>query len=530
MQIVRDLAGYSYGRSDLVRRAMAKKKHKVMAQEREYFVHGKLNEDGSIDVPGCICNGVPEDVAEHIYDEMTDFASYAFNKSHAAAYAVVAVQTGWLKRYYPVQFMAAMLNSVYGNSGKIAAYIQYCRAKGIAVLPPDVNRSGWKFSVVHEENGQPAILFGLGAVKTVGQGAVRAIMQERQNGAYRDIFDFCSRIDASECNKRVVESLIRAGAFDRFGANRPQMLAVYEFAMDANINRRKSNVDGQLSLFDMTFGDETPVIEVDRTLPNLPDCSLQARLSMEREIAGVYITGHPLDDYREMLQKFSFSTAELDGLEEREDHGMSLDGQMVDMAGIVTEVKGKATKKGAYMAFVTLEDLTGQMECLVFPKVYERYQGMMAVDDLVVITGRLSIREDEAPKLLMEKLVPLQEWDETKAAVSEKRASYSAKPARKAAETAAPQPHRQPAEPELTDAQLAARAAQKLYLRISRADMDKATAALGLHPGSTPVYMHLPEEKITLLAPRISWCDASESCMKRMKGIFGEENVKLVCK
>lgn len=231
-----------------------------------------------------------------------------------------------------------------------------------------------------------------------------------------------------------------------------------------------------------------------------------------------------------MLQKFSFSTAELDGLEEREDHGMSLDGQMVDMAGIVTEVKGKATKKGAYMAFVTLEDLTGQMECLVFPKVYERYQGMMAVDDLVVITGRLSIREDEAPKLLMEKLVPLQKWDEKKAAVSEKRASYSAKPARKAAETAAPQPHRQPAEPELTDAQLATRAAQKLYLRISRADMDKATAALGLHPGSTPVYMHLPEEKITLLAPRISWCDASESCMKRMKGIFGEENVKLVCK
>lgn len=530
MQIVRDLAGYSYGRSDLVRRAMAKKKHKVMAQEREYFVHGKLNEDGSIDVPGCIRNGVPEEVAEHIYDEMTDFASYAFNKSHAAAYAVVAVQTGWLKRYYPVQFMAAMLNSVYGNAGKIAAYIQYCRAKGIAVLPPDVNRSGWKFSVVRQEDGSLCILFGLGAVKTVGQGAVRAIMQERQHGAYRDIFDFCSRIDASECNKRVVESLIRAGAFDHFGANRPQMLAVYEFAMDANINRRKSNVDGQLSLFDMTFGDDSPVITVDQTLPNLPDCTLQARLSMEREIAGVYITGHPLDDHREKLRHFAFSTAELEGLEEREDHGMSLDGQMVDMAGIITGVKGKATKKGAYMAFVTLEDLTGQIECLVFPKVYERYQAMMAVDDLVVITGRLSIREDEAPKLLMEKLVPLEDWDEQKAAVSDKRASYSAKNTRRAAEAAAPQPHRAVAAPELNDAQLAAKATQKMYLRLERAQMDKATALLGLHPGSTPVYMHLPSEKITLLAPKINWCDATGGCMDRLKKHFGAENVKLVTK
>lgn len=529
MQIVRDLAGYSYGRSDLVRRAMAKKKHKVMAQEREYFVHGKLNEDGSIDVPGCIRNGVPEEVAEHIYDEMTDFASYAFNKSHAAAYAVVAVQTGWLKRYYPVQFMAAMLNSVYGNAGKIAAYIQYCRAKGIAVLPPDVNRSGWKFSVVQQEDGSQGILFGLGAVKTVGQGAVRAIMQERQNGAYRDIFDFCSRIDASECNKRVVESLIRAGAFDRFGANRPQMLAVYEFAMDANINRRKSNVDGQLSLFDMTFGDDSPVIAVDHTLPNLPDCTLQARLSMEREIAGVYITGHPLDDHREKLRHFAFPTAELDGLEEREDHGMSLDGQMVDMAGIITGVKGKATKKGAYMAFVTLEDLTGQIECLVFPKVYERYQGMMAVDDLVVITGKLSIREDEAPKLLLERLVPLDDWDEHQAEAADRRATKQGRaPVHK--DDARPKQHARPAEPELNDAQLAAKATQKMYLRLERADMDTATALLGLHPGSTPVYMHLPSEKITLLAPRINWCDATEGCVQRLTKHFGAENVKLVTK
>ena len=397
MQIVRDLAGYSYGRSDLVRRAMAKKKHKVMAQEREYFIHGKLNDDGTIDVPGCVRNGVPEEVASHLYDEMTAFASYAFNKSHAAAYAVVCIETAWLKRYHPVPFMAAILNSVYGNPAKIAAYIQYCRSRGIAILPPDVNRSQWKFTVAKAPDGQLGILFGLGAVKTVGQGAVDAIIRERKNGAYRDIFDFCRRIDTSECNKRVVESLIKAGAFDGMGGNRPQLMAVFESAMDANSSLRKQTVDGQISLFDMAFGG-APLVQENHTLPNLPDYPLRQRLALEKEIAGVYITGHPLDDYRDVLGKLPFSTADLDGLEEREDRGLSLDGQIVDMGGILTEVKGKATKKGAYMGFITLEDLTGQIECLVFPKVYERYQGMMAVDDLVVLHGRLSIREEEAPK------------------------------------------------------------------------------------------------------------------------------------
>ena len=317
MQIVRDLAGYSYGRSDLVRRAMAKKKHKVMAQEREYFIHGKLNDDGTIDVPGCVRNGVPEEVASHLYDEMTAFASYAFNKSHAAAYAVVCIETAWLKRYHPVPFMAAILNSVYGNPAKIAAYIQYCRSRGIAILPPDVNRSQWKFTVAKAPDGQLGILFGLGAVKTVGQGAVDAIIRERRNGAYRDIFDFCRRIDTSECNKRVVESLIKAGAFDGMGGNRPQLMAVFESAMDANSSLRKQTVDGQISLFDMAFGG-APLVQENHTLPNLPDYPLRQRLALEKEIAGVYITGHPLDDYRDVLGKLPFSTADLDGLEERD--------------------------------------------------------------------------------------------------------------------------------------------------------------------------------------------------------------------
>ncbi|MEE0020583.1 MAG: DNA polymerase III subunit alpha [Christensenellales bacterium] len=520
MQIVRDLAGYSYGRSDLVRRAMAKKKHKVMAQEREYFIHGKLNDDGTIDVPGCVRNGVPEEVASHLYDEMTAFASYAFNKSHAAAYAVVCIETAWLKRYHPVPFMAAILNSVYGNPAKIAAYIQYCRSRGIAILPPDVNRSQWKFTVAKAPDGQLGILFGLGAVKTVGQGAVDAIIRERKHGAYRDIFDFCRRIDTSECNKRVVESLIKAGAFDGMGGNRPQLLAVFESAMDANSSLRKQTVDGQISLFDMAFGG-APLVQENHTLPNLPDYPLRQRLALEKEIAGVYITGHPLDDYRDVLGKLPFSTADLDGLEEREDRGLSLDGQIVDMGGILTEVKGKATKKGAYMGFITLEDLTGQIECLVFPKVYERYQGMMAVDDLVVLHGRLSIREEEAPKLLVEKLIPLEAWHPEESAPAAPMGQSAARPV--------PPPKRHTSEaPKLTDAQAAAKAPRKLYLRLNRPQMDAAASTLSLYPGSVPVYLHLPAEKMTLLAPKTGWCDASDGCLNRLNALLGAENVKLL--
>ena len=520
MQIVRDLAGYSYGRSDLVRRAMAKKKHKVMAQEREYFIHGKLNDDGTIDVPGCVRNGVPEEVASHLYDEMTAFASYAFNKSHAAAYAVVCIETAWLKRYHPVPFMAAILNSVYGNPAKIAAYIQYCRSRGIAILPPDVNRSQWKFTVAKAPDGQLGILFGLGAVKTVGQGAVDAIIRERKNGAYRDIFDFCRRIDTSECNKRVVESLIKAGAFDGMGGNRPQLMAVFESAMDANSSLRKQTVDGQISLFDMAFGG-APLVQENHTLPNLPDYPLRQRLALEKEIAGVYITGHPLDDSRDVLGKLPFPTADLDGLEEREDRGLSLDGQIVDMGGILTEVKGKATKKGAYMCFITLEDLTGQIECLVFPKVYERYQGMMAVDDLVVLHGRLSIREEEAPKLLVEKLIPLEAWHPEESAPAAPMGQSAARPV--------PPPKRHTSEaPKLTDAQAAAKAPRKLYLRLNRPQMDAAASTLSLYPGSVPVYLHLPAEKMTLLAPKTGWCDASDGCLNRLNALLGAENVKLL--
>ena len=505
MQIVRDLAGYSYGRSDLVRRAMAKKKHKVMEDERKIFVHGLTDENGKVTVPGCVRNGVPEKVANEIYDEMIAFASYAFNKSHAAAYGVVAMQTAWLKYYYPVQFMAAMLNSVYGNTGKIAGYIQYCRARGIPVLQPDINRSRWKFTVSTDAEGKTGIIFGLGAIKSVGENAVSAIIREREtSGPFRDIFDFCRRIDTADCNKRVTESLIKAGTFDGFGANRPQMLAVFESAMDASQSLKKKNVAGQVSLFDM-FGGEAaqPLTGAELTLPDIPDCPQKAKLRMEKEAAGVYMTGHPLDEYREKLAGMGCTAAEI--TEPGEDgESRDLDGQFVDLGGMLTEVKEKATKKGDYMAFATLEDMTGQIECLVFPRVYEKYRLMLNAEDAVVISGKISMREEEAPKLLAERVTRLDEW---------------------VRQPAPPEERREEKAEQRTDAALAAAAARKLFLRLSRKDMDRAGALLALSAGDVPVYMHIPEEKITLLCPRENWCEPDAACLERLKAALGAENV-----
>ncbi|MBP5726936.1 MAG: DNA polymerase III subunit alpha, partial [Clostridia bacterium] len=441
--------------------------------------------------------------------EMIAFASYAFNKSHAAAYGVVAMQTAWLKRYYPVQFMAAMLNSVYGNTGKIAGYIQYCRGRDISVLPPNVNRSRWKFTVDHDEEGKAAILFGLGAIKSVGENAVNAIIRERENGGpFRDIFDFCRRIDTAECNKRVTESLIKAGAFDGFGANRPQMLAVYEAAMDANQAQKKKNVSGQVSLFDMFGGgEEQPMFDAELRLPNIPDCPAKAKLKMEKDAAGVYMTGHPLDDYREKLKKLTYTAAEITEPEE-EAEAPDLDGTFVDLGGILTEVKEKATKKGDYMAFVTLEDMTGQIECLVFPRVFEKYRMLLNADEAVVISGKISVREDEAPKLLAERVTRLEEW--------------SAQPS-----TLRLQGFQKKNETPKTDAQLAAEAEKKVFLRLNRPDMDRVSAVLALSAGDIPVYMHIPEEKITLLCPKENWCSADELCLQRLRDAIGKENVVL---
>lgn len=490
MQIVRDLAGYSYGRSDLVRRAMAKKKKDVMAKERRIFVYGSPEEG----IPGAVSKGVPAAVAESIFDEMTSFASYAFNKPHAACYAVVSLQTAYLKCHYPAEFMASQMNSFTGNAGKIAGYIYYCRQRDIPILPPHINYSVRKFTVDKSENGQMGIRFGMGGVKNVGEKAVDAIVQERTaHGPYHDIFDFCRRMGGEDVNKRAVESLIKAGCFDQLGAKRVQCIAVYESAMDSQTNQRKQNVTGQVSFFD--FGQSGEEMHTQETYPPLKEFPLKELLAQEKEMTGVYCSAHPLDEYAEYLKHLSFNTAAMNELAEQEDKGLSADGRRVSMGGIIAQAHSKATKKGAMMGFLTLEDQTGQVECLLFPKVYDRYSRSIAADQPVLITGRLSIREEEDPKLIVDTIEPL---------VIPKTLDTR------------------------TDAQIARDAKIKLYVRIRREQFAVVQEVLQRMPGDIPVYLHIPAEKLTLLAPREMWVDDALDARATLMSEIDEENLKVV--
>lgn len=493
MQIVRDLAGYSYGRSDLVRRAMAKKKKDVMAAERKNFVYGSEKEH----VPGAVNRGVPAAVAEHIFDEMTAFASYAFNKAHAACYAVVAVQTGWLKYYYPAEFMAAMMNSVVGNAAKVAAYIQYCRKKEIPVLPPHVNFSDRKFTVETNKEGVKCVRMGMSGVKNVGNSAVDAIVQERRlSGPYRDVFEFCRRIDSETVNKRAVESLIMAGCFDHMGATRLQCMRVFDQALEANSAKRRQNVVGQISLFDM--GQPTADLAIEDTYPDVGEYPYKQLLSMEKEMTGVYVSGHPLDEYRKELEALEINTAWVAELKERPDAGIDEDGRQVVMGGILTALRPKATKKGAMMGFITLEDLTGQIECLLFPRIFERYSKLLELDMPVLLTGHLSVREEEDTKLLVDVVEPLVQL--------------------------------LPPEEPMSDIERAKRSPVKLYLRMQRSQMDEVKEVLQRQPGKVPVYMNFPDEGITLLAPRDWWCEDAEDMLATLMTTLPEKDMKVVDK
>ena len=483
MQIVRDLAGYSMGRSDLVRRAMSKKKHDVMAREKEIFIHGQ-EEDGKVIVPGCVRNGVSEAAATRLFDEMTAFASYAFNKSHAAAYAVVAVQTAWLKLKFPVEFMAAMMNSMNGNTGKIAFYIQYCRKRGIAILPPDVNRSLEKFTV-DRQNGKPGIRFGLAGVKSLGHNAIEVLVNERETGGeYRDLYDFINRTAGAALNKKGVESLIRAGAMDSLPGYRSQKLHVFEKAMDGASRQMKNMVSGQISLFGMDDGFDAPP----PPMPAIAEFDLFTRLQMEKETTGVYISGHPLDEYAEQLNKLKVNAQTLLELSEAPDGGMSWDQKTVRMGGLIAEKKLKATKSGGMMAFVQLEDMVGTTEVLVFPRVYERESVHLGQDAAVVMTGKLSIREDEAPKLLLDRVAPLKDMD----LLPDAPPRYEPREPRPLRE---PRPYRAP------------RPARKLYLKLTAETREAALRILAETPGNICVMLYMADEKKTYQAPREYWVD-----------------------
>lgn len=502
MQIVRDLGGYSLGRSDLMRRAMSKKKHDVMEKEREYFVYGMKDEKGNQIIPGCVNNGIDAHIGNKIFDEMTSFASYAFNKSHAAAYGVVAIQTAWLKYYYPVEFMAAMMNSVYGNTPKIASYIQYCRSHGIAVLPPSVNQSQWRFAVGETQDGKPGIRFGLGAIKNLGQQAAQSIVACRKQEQYQNFFDFVQRVSTESVNKRAVESLIKAGAFDGLGANRAQLLKVFEGVLEQSANEKKHTIQGQVSLFDL--GSEQEVEKPWEQLPEMAEYPKASLLSMEKEITGIYITGHPLDEYRQVLEQMDFSVSYINELEEGEDRGLAYDGMKISLGGILLEAKGKATKKGAMMGFVLLEDLTGQVEGLVFPKVYENYAHQMIPDSLVVLTGKLSIREDEEAKILVDRIDPLHGYNPSQ---NSKKLGY----------TQIKLPPKNPKG-----------AGQKLYLRCSDKQLEALERLLTPSQGTIPVYMHNPDTKKTFIAPKQWWFNQNETLLQALEDQLGKENVKLV--
>ncbi len=495
MQIVRDLAGYSMGRSDLVRRAMAKKKHDVMAREKEVFIHGQVDADGNVVVPGCVRNGVSEDAATRLFDEMTAFASYAFNKSHAAAYALVAVQTAWLKLKFPAEFMAAMMNSMLGHTEKIAFYIQYCRKQGIPVLPPDVNRSLSRFSV-DETGGKKGIRFGLGAVKNLGLRAVDALVGERtDNGPYRDLYDFVGRVTGGDMNKKGVESLIRCGAMDELPGSRSQKLHVYERAMDGVSRRQKSMVSGQISLFGMT---DSAVEAPPPPMPAMPPFDKNQLLQMEKETTGVYISGHPLDAYADQLSKLPVNARFLESLaEETPDGGMSWDQKVVRMGGIIAEKKLKAARSGNMMAFVQLEDMYGVTEVLVFPKVYERVSHLLNQDAPVVMTGKLSIREEESPKLLLDRVAPLSELD-----------SLDDRPPRERFDRRPP------------------RAARKLYLKLTAEKREAALKILAETPGGICVVLYMADENKAYQAPREYWVDEGYD-FGALANLLGAENIVL---
>lgn len=495
MEIVRKLAGYSLGRSDLVRRAMSKKKHKVMEEERKNFINGIVNEKGEIEVPGCIRNGISAEAGNKIFDSMMDFASYAFNKSHAAAYAVVGYETAFLMRYYPVEYIAAMLNSVMGTSEKVAHYIKFAETQGIQVLPPDINESYSTFTVKGD-----TIRFGMAAIKNVGVNVIESIVKTRETkGKFTSLEDFVDKIDISAVNKRAVESLIKAGALDGFGVFRSRLLAVYEKIMDGTANRKKRNIDGQISLFSMAEED----LNLPKVIyPDIKEFKKMNLLAMEKEMTGLYLSGHPLDEYKKSLELQTSTTIEtvfesyemieegiandVDGEGTMSEEPPINDNDTVIIGGILTEVKQKVTRNNTIMAFLTLEDLSGSIEVIVFPRTLEKLRNLIQPDSIVKIKGRISIKEDELPKLICETIEGLEKIN-----------------------------------------------SEKLYIKVNTEEdvrnvNTEIKKIISGCEGNTAVYVFAVEKRQNYRLQRDRWIDSNSNIIEILKDKYGEENVKLV--
>lgn len=498
MEAFRKLAGYSLGKADMVRRAMSKKKFKELEKERVSFIYG--NPDEGID--GAIARGVPEQTAAEIFDEIMDFANYAFNKAHAVCYAVVSYRTAYLKCHYPREYLAALLTSVLDVPGKISEYIAEAKEVGIRVLPPDVNSSEDGFSVSGED-----IRFGLAAIKNVGRAFMRQLVEERQaNGPYTSLMDFCERLYDKDLNRRALESMIQAGAFDSMGFHRSQMLAVYERVVDAVANERRKNVEGQLDLFGM--GVEN-VQDEEIAMPNLPEMGKKELLALEKQTTGLYLSGHPMDAYESLAKRANAAKirAIADDLMPDAEQPKYKDGMYVNLACVVSAVKLKSTKSGSMMAYATVEDMTGMMELVVFPNALQQFGMYLKEDEAVLINGRIDAREDEAPKLIVQSAAPLSEES-----VSTLESKELAK------------------KPTLTGQQALAKAGQRLYLRLpelSGEQFEQVKRFLAKQPGEIPVVLCLTSGGKPRLAPRSLWCAGNLQLMQNLRFLLGNENVIL---
>ena len=403
MQIVRELAGYSLGRADLVRRAMGKKKLDVMAKEREYFINGQVDENGNVLVPGCVRNGIDKESANKIFDEMAEFAKYAFNKSHAAAYSVVSYRTAYLKTYYPAEFMAATLNSFLGNLDKVPVYIYECKRLNIEILKPDINKSFTKFTVQDNK-----IRFGLGSIKNVGVSAIETVIAERiKNGEFKSFTDFCERIQSGTVNKKCIECLIKAGCFDSMSQTRATLLASFEKIMDTINNQGRNSLANQVTMFDIVEPEET--VKYQYTV--LKELDERELLSQEKEMLGIYVSGHPLEKLREAISnQTNITSIQIKDLNE-ENSGNFKDGQTVKYAGTITGIKKKYTKRNTIMAFVTVEDLYGSAELVVFDSVYSRCDSILIDENVVLVEGRLNIKEDEEARIIVQNIKEFSEND-----------------------------------------------------------------------------------------------------------------------
>ena len=532
MQIVRDLAGYSYGRSDLVRRAMSKKKKDVMLQEKEYFINGKLDENGNAEIPGCLRNGISKEAAEAIFSDMETFAQYAFNKSHAAAYAVVAYETGYLKKYYPVEFMAALMSSEMGNVGHLAKYIRDAEENGIEILQPSVNDSEKKFTC---EDGK--IRYGLQAVKNVGEAAIDNIVEARErNGKPKNIFEFVNGIDVGLVNKKAMESLIKAGALDCFSRNRAAHLAVYESLMESAQNDAKKNIAGQVSLFNMD-GLNIDTGDASGKLPDVANFDDKTLLAMEKEMLGVYITGHPLKEYEQKMSRLATVTsrelaASVSGEEEDEDGAFNesgysenanqdiYDGKDVVICGMITGKKNLVTKSSKMMAFVDIEDLYGVMETVVFPNVYERCQEVLNEDEVVAMKGRLNFKEGEMPKVLADNVMRI---DDPEIETLTKGGSYGSYGSQRA-----PGSERDdvPASRESEDFGYV----QPVKVRIPQESeetevLERLKEVFAIYPGVTPVYIYLKSGR-TIRTGNGAGVRPSADLLSDLGDIVGNANVK----